>query len=167
MKALLDVRLWLAFDIDDDGRVLAGHDDLGSLQLVEIAPDGSTTALTDLPSRCSGRYLPGRRQVFVQHDSGGDEQWQISLLDLAGPGTHAVIRNRCYGGDPAEVAVIGRAVADGLMAGGVLPVAKHMPGQGRAGLDSHTALPRVEASRAELAADFAPFRALAGPAAES
>ena len=83
------------------------------------------------------------------------------VLDLAGPGTHAVIRNRCYGGDPAEVAVIGRAVADGLMAGGVLPVAKHMPGQGRAGLDSHTALPRVEASRAELAADFAPFRALA------
>ena len=69
------------------------------------------------------------------------------VLDLAGPGTHAVIRNRCYGGDPAEVAVIGRAVADGLMAGGVLPVAKHMPGQGRAGLDSHTALPRVEASR--------------------
>ena len=43
VKALLDVRIWLAFDIDDDGRVLAGHDDLGSLQLVEIAPDGTTT----------------------------------------------------------------------------------------------------------------------------
>jgi beta-N-acetylhexosaminidase len=83
------------------------------------------------------------------------------VLDLAGPGTHAVIRNRCYGGDPAEVAAIGRAVADGLLAGGVLPVMKHVPGQGRAGLDSHLALPRVEASRAELAADFAPFRALA------
>ena len=84
VRALLDVRLWPAFDIDDDGRVLAGNDDLGSLQLVEIAPDGTTTALTDLPSRCAGRYLPGRRQVLVEHDSGGDEKWQISLLDLAG-----------------------------------------------------------------------------------
>ena len=83
VKALLDVRLWLAFDIDDDGRVLAGHDDLGSLQLVEIAPDGTTTELTDLPSRCAGRYVPGRRQVLVEHDSGGDEKWQISLLDLS------------------------------------------------------------------------------------
>jgi beta-N-acetylhexosaminidase len=83
------------------------------------------------------------------------------VLDLAGPGTHAVIRNRCYGGDPAEVATIGRAVVDGLLAGGVLPVMKHMPGQGRASLDSHLALPRVEATREELEADFAPFRALA------
>jgi dipeptidyl aminopeptidase/acylaminoacyl peptidase len=85
VRALLDVRLWAAFDIDAEGRVLAGNDDLGSLQLVEIAPDGTTTALTDLPSRCSGRYVPGRRQVLVEHDSGGDEKWQISLLDLGGP----------------------------------------------------------------------------------
>jgi len=83
------------------------------------------------------------------------------VLDLARPGTHAVLRNRCYGSDPAEVAAIGRAVADGLLAGGVLPVVKHMPGQGRAALDSHLALPRVEATVAELAADFAPFRHLA------
>ncbi len=82
VQALLDVRTWVALDIDEDGRVLAAHDDLGSLQLVEIAPDGSTTALTDLPSRCQGRYVPGRRQVLVEHDSGGDEKWQISLLDL-------------------------------------------------------------------------------------
>jgi dipeptidyl aminopeptidase/acylaminoacyl peptidase len=83
VRALLDVRLWMAFDIDDEGRVLAGTDDLGSLQLVEIAPDGTRTALTDLPSRCAGRYVPGRRQVLVEHDAGGDEKWQISLLDLA------------------------------------------------------------------------------------
>ncbi len=82
IRALLDIRMWVAFDIDEDGRVLAGHDDLGSLQLVEIEPDGSTTALTNLPSRCQGRYVPGRRQVLVEHDSGGDEKWQISLLDL-------------------------------------------------------------------------------------
>ena len=54
------------------------------------------------------------------------------------------IRNRAYGADPAEVAAIGRAVAEGLLAGGVLPVVKHMPGQGRAPLDSHLDLPRVE-----------------------
>lgn len=82
IRALLDIRMWVALDIDEDGRVLAGHDDLGSLQLVEIDPDGSTTALTNLPSRCQGRYVPGRRQVLVEHDSGGDEKWQISLLDL-------------------------------------------------------------------------------------
>ena len=82
---LLDLRSWQAFDIDGDGRVLAGHDELGSVQLVEIAPDGTRTPLTDLPSRCSGRYVPGRRQVVVQHDQGGDEKMQLSLLDLATP----------------------------------------------------------------------------------
>lgn len=83
------------------------------------------------------------------------------VLDLARSETHGVLRNRCYGDDPVEVAAIGRAVAEGLLAGGVLPVMKHMPGQGRAGLDSHLALPVVSATRAELEADFAPFRALA------
>jgi acetyl esterase/lipase len=80
--ALLDLRSWQAFDIDAEGRVLAGHDELGSTQLVEIDADGTRTALTDLPSRCAGRYVPGRRQVVVQHDQGGDENMQLSLLDL-------------------------------------------------------------------------------------
>jgi beta-N-acetylhexosaminidase len=83
------------------------------------------------------------------------------VLDLVRPETHAVLRNRCYGADPAEVAAIGRAVADGLLAGGLLPVMKHAPGQGRAPLDSHLELPEVAAALPELAADFAPFRALA------
>jgi beta-N-acetylhexosaminidase len=83
------------------------------------------------------------------------------VLDLVRPETHAVIRNRCYGADPAEVAAIGRAVADGLLAGGVLPVMKHMPGQGRAALDSHLELPEVAAEKGALSEDFAPFRALA------
>jgi len=60
------------------------------------------------------------------------------------------------------VAAFGRAVAEGLMAGGVLPVIKHMPGHGRAGADSHHALPVVETSLDDLDAhDFRPFRALA------
>lgn len=84
------------------------------------------------------------------------------VLDVVQAGTHTVIRNRCYGTDPAEVAAIGRGVAEGLLEGGVLPVMKHMPGQGRAGLDSHKDLPEVTASVDELTAlDFAPFRALA------
>jgi dipeptidyl aminopeptidase/acylaminoacyl peptidase len=87
VDALLDLRSWQAFDIDAEGRVLAGHDELGSVQLVEIEPDGTRTALTDLPSRCTGRYRPGARQVVVQHDSGGDERMQLSLLDLGAPRT--------------------------------------------------------------------------------
>lgn len=83
------------------------------------------------------------------------------VLDLVHPETHDIIRNRAYGEDPAEVARIGRAAADGLLAGGVLPVMKHMPGQGRAALDTHHELPRVAAPRAALEADFGPFRALA------
>lgn len=83
------------------------------------------------------------------------------VLDLLQPDTHGIIRDRAYGSDPAEVARIGRAVAEGLLAGGVLPVMKHIPGHGRARADSHLELPRVAADREALAADFAPFRALA------
>jgi dipeptidyl aminopeptidase/acylaminoacyl peptidase len=82
-RLLIDTRTWLALDLDVDGRVLAAHDDLGSLQLVEIGLDGTRTALTHLPSRCTGRYVPGRRAVVVQHDQGGDENYQLSMLDLA------------------------------------------------------------------------------------
>jgi dipeptidyl aminopeptidase/acylaminoacyl peptidase len=81
-RALLDTRTWIALDLSAEGHVLAGHDDLGSQQLVEIAPDGTVTALTRLPSRCQGRYIPGRRQVVVEHDQSGDENYQLSLLDL-------------------------------------------------------------------------------------
>jgi dipeptidyl aminopeptidase/acylaminoacyl peptidase len=84
-RLLLDTRSWVALDLDPEGRVLAGYDDLGSQQLVEIAPDGRATPLTDLPSRCTGRYVPGRRQVVIQHDQGGDENYQISLLDVSAP----------------------------------------------------------------------------------
>ena len=85
VRDLLDVRVWTAFDVDDDGRVLAGTDDLGSLQLVEISPGGTRTPLTALPSRCTGRYLPGRRAVVVAHDTDGDEHTQLSVLDLGTP----------------------------------------------------------------------------------
>jgi beta-N-acetylhexosaminidase len=81
--------------------------------------------------------------------------------DLARDDTHVFLRNRCYGGDVETVAAVGRAVADGLLAGGVLPVVKHMPGHGRATLDTHHSLPCVDATQDELqATDFAAFAAL-------
>ncbi|KPP87299.1 MAG: beta-N-acetylhexosaminidase NagZ [Rhodobacteraceae bacterium HLUCCA08] len=81
--------------------------------------------------------------------------------DVASRNTHAFLRNRCYGTDPALVARIGRAVADALLAGGVLPVLKHMPGHGRAWADSHVDLPKVRAGYDRLSAqDFAPFEEL-------
>lgn len=84
------------------------------------------------------------------------------MLDLAFPGTHPFLKNRCYGDDPDRVARLGRAVADGQLDGGVLPVIKHMPGHGRATIDSHHDVPRVDAGAEALSdIDFAPFRALA------
>ena len=81
--------------------------------------------------------------------------------DIAGPQTHAILRNRCYSADPARVAILARAVAEGLLAGGVAPVMKHMPGHGRALVDSHLDLPRTDAPASVLQAeDFAPFKAL-------
>ena len=84
------------------------------------------------------------------------------LADIADVHTHDVLRNRCYGSDVRTVTVKAQAVALGLLAGGVLPVLKHMPGHGRARLDSHFELPRVAASSHNLNdRDFATFRALA------
>lgn len=83
------------------------------------------------------------------------------MVDLAGPETHDFLKNRCYGSDPATVAAIGRAAAEGMLAGGVLPVLKHIPGHGRATQDSHYDLPHVDADPEALDdTDFAAFRAL-------
>ena len=82
--------------------------------------------------------------------------------DIAWPETHPFLRNRCYGTDAATVVTMARACAEGLMDAGCLPVIKHAPGHGRATVDSHKGLPRIEAPLAELLeTDFAPFRALA------
>lgn len=83
------------------------------------------------------------------------------LADLLEPSTHPVLLNRLYGSDVDTVVDAARAVVAGLTEGGVLPVLKHIPGYGRAAVDSHLALPRVDVPLAELEArDFAPFRKL-------
>jgi len=85
MNELLNLPVWRAFDIDEAGRILAGYDGSGSLQLVELGADGTVTPLTALPGPCSGRYLPGERAVIVKHDQGGNERSQLSLLRLDPP----------------------------------------------------------------------------------
>ncbi len=83
----------------------------------------------------------------------------VPVLDVPAPGSHDIVGDRAYGADPVQVAALGRAVAEGHMAGGVLPVIKHVPGHGRATTDSHLELPVVAAPRPELERiDFAAFR---------
>ncbi len=84
------------------------------------------------------------------------------VLDVPVAGAHDVIGSRALGPTPNIITALGRAIAAGHIAGGVLPVMKHIPGHGRALVDTHHALPTVATPEAELAAtDFAPFKALA------
>jgi beta-N-acetylhexosaminidase len=84
------------------------------------------------------------------------------VLDVEIIGAHDIIGDRAYGRNPVQVADLGRAVAEGYLSGGVIPVIKHIPGHGRALADSHFELPVVTTHRADLETlDFAPFQALA------
>lgn len=109
-----------------------------------------------------------RRAMYLRYRLVADELYALGIdsncapmVDIAGPDTHPFLKNRCYGFDAATVADLGRAAADGLLDGGVLPVVKHIPGHGRATQDSHFDLPVVDADADDLdRTDFAPFRAL-------
>lgn len=112
----------------------------------------------------TGRALARLGAQLIAHDlrQVGINVDCLPVLDVPVPGAHDVIGDRAYGRDPRSVAAYGRAAAEGLLAGAVLPVVKHIPGHGRAFADSHEALPVVQASREELeASDFEPFRVLA------
>lgn len=110
----------------------------------------------------------GLRAMWLRYHLIGRELRAVGIdsncaptLDVAQADTHPFLRNRCLGSDPTTVATLGRAAADGMLAAGVLPVMKHMPGHGRAIADSHHGLPTVTAGFDDLdAMDFAPFRAL-------
>ena len=84
----------------------------------------------------------------------------LPLLDVRRPEADAVIGDRALGSDPMQVASLGRLVLDGLREGGVVGVIKHLPGHGRTLLDTHKALPTIDASDAELADDLLPFQRL-------
>ena len=83
------------------------------------------------------------------------------VLDVPQPDADPIISDRAAGDTPERAAMLGLAACEGFLDGGVLPVIKHIPGHGRAVVDSHLSLPKVTASREELDhIDFAPFRAL-------
>ncbi len=111
----------------------------------------------------------GERAVWLSHYLMGRELQDVGIdvdcapcLDIANDATHPFLLNRCFGRDPLAVARMGRAAADGLIAAGVLPVIKHLPGHGRTRVDSHHDLPVIDAPLAELhETDFAPFGMLA------
>jgi beta-N-acetylhexosaminidase len=94
------------------------------------------------------------------HDAGFDVVC-APVLDLRLPGQHDIIGDRAFAEDPAEVARLARAWVLGLQEAGCVPVVKHIPGHGRAAVDSHLELPRVAAGRDLLALDCGPFAALA------
>src|SRR5215208_1011035 len=86
----------------------------------------------------------------------------LPLADVPVAGADAVIGDRAYGAEPGKVAAIARAVTEGLLQGGILPVLKHIPGHGRATVDTHLRLPVVDTSKTELErTDFAAFQMLA------
>jgi beta-N-acetylhexosaminidase len=84
----------------------------------------------------------------------------LPVLDVRQPGATDIVGDRALGSEPMQVAALGRAALDGLAAGGVVGVIKHMPGHGRALVDSHEELPVVRASKEELEVDVEPFRTL-------
>lgn len=112
----------------------------------------------------------GARAVWLRHRLMADELRAVGVdgncapvIDVAGPATHPFLQRRIWSTDPQRVAELGRAAAEGLLAGGVLPVIKHLPGHGAANADSHHELPRVPLALTALQArDFVPVRALAG-----
>jgi beta-N-acetylhexosaminidase len=83
------------------------------------------------------------------------------VLDVRQAQTHDAVGDRAFGHDPNWVAAMGRAMLDGLAQAGIVGVVKHLPGLGRATVDSHHDLPHISASAADLACDLAPFQVLA------
>ncbi len=122
-------------------------------------PALATAAATSLSEgeRCEALQLR-YRLIGAELSGVGIDVDCAPLLDVPVPGAHDVIGDRALGSTAAEVNRRGRAVYDGLLDVGVLPVIKHVPGHGRAGADSHEALPRVDTPLAVLEdTDFHPF----------
>ena len=124
-------------------------------------PAGVFNALALAPTARREAARLGARLIAHDLAAVGVDVDCAPVVDVPVPGAHDVIGNRAYADSAERVGGFARAVAEGLIAGGVLPVIKHIPGHGRATADSHERLPVVEASRKDLEAiDFAPFRML-------
>jgi beta-N-acetylhexosaminidase len=85
----------------------------------------------------------------------------LPCLDIPQPDSHEFLNGRASGTTVEQSAALGQATCDGLLAGGIMPIIKHIPGHGRATADSHHELPRITAPLEDLQnIDFAPFKAL-------
>jgi len=118
--------------------------------LYRIAPSSAIEAAR-ANARALGLML---RSVGVNVDA-------LPLLDVREEGASDIIGDRALGSEPMQVAALGRAVLDGLASAGVVGIVKHMPGHGRALVDSHHELPIVTATAEELEVDLEPFERLA------
>lgn len=163
--------------LTDELRALAGREDL----LIMIDQEGGRVARMQPPvwpkfpsaepfdrlyatapsSAIAAARANARALAAILHEVGINVD-ALPLLDLRLDGQSDIIGDRSLGGDPMQVAALGRAVIEGLRTGGVVGIVKHMPGHGRALVDSHLSLPTVTASVEELEADIAPFRSLSG-----
>ena len=162
--------------LTDDLRALAGRDDL----LVMIDQEGGRVArmkppvwpifpsaepfdrlYATAPSSAIFAARANARAIAATLHEAGISVDALPLLDLRLDGQSDIIGDRSLGADPMQVAALGRAVLEGLRAGGVVGIVKHMPGHGRATVDSHLGLPTVTATAEELEQDIAPFRSLA------
>jgi len=161
--------------LTDDLRALSGRDDLPILidqeggrvarmqppEWSAFPPGAAFDALYDVApvsaieaARANAQALAVMlREVGVTVDC-------LPLLDVRQPGAHDIIGDRALGAEPLRVAALGRATLEGLRAGGVVGVVKHIPGHGRAMADSHVELPVVDAPAEALESDLAPFATL-------
>jgi hypothetical protein len=119
--------------------------------LYQVAPSSAIEAVR-ANTRAVALML---REVGVNVDA-------LPLLDVRQEGASDIIGDRALGSDPMQVAALGRAVLDGLASAGVVGIVKHIPGHGRALVDSHKELPVVTASEQELDVDLEPFERLSG-----
>ena len=161
--------------LTDDLRALSGRDDLAILIDQEggrvarmqpptwpaFPPGGAFDTLYDVaPMTAIEAARVNAEALGLMLSEVGITVDCLPLLDVRVPETHPAIGDRALGSEPMRVAALGRATIEGLRAGGVVGVVKHMPGQGRAVVDSHLELPSVSASDADLEQDLAPFAAL-------
>ena len=161
--------------LTDDLRALHGRDDL----LIMVDQEGGRVArmqapvwpsfppgavfdrLYDIaPSSAIAAARANAHAIAVTLAEVGITVDALPLLDVRQDGASDIMGDRTFGAEPMRVAALGRAVIEGLAKGGVAGIIKHMPGHGRAMVDSHHELPIVTASEEELAIDLAPFRTL-------
>jgi beta-N-acetylhexosaminidase len=112
------------------------------------------------PSSAIEAARSNARAIALTLRSAGINVNCLPMLDVRQPGATDIVGDRALGDDPMQVAALGRAVLDGMSSAGVVGVIKHMPGHGRALVDSHKELPVVTADSSELEVDLEPFERL-------